>query len=469
MLMDAWLPISMKVTLCFFFLIIISVLCNGLDSNDCKDGVVIEQVHLSLLDEYTVHVMWNSSDTIPANVYYAIGKCSSTVSWQKATGTYKIYKHGGLLYSVSLEELEEDSSYCYFIGEPKCGYFKSEFNTPNSLGATVATLSDAGTWGNVTQVMSNLASDHTIQMVVHPGDLSYGLTEPVWDTFGRIVEPVASTKPYMILPGNWDVKPGGIQAFLQRYTMPLVTPLPEEIPTALPINYFYSFNYSVFHFVMLSSYDDFNASSAQYKWLESDLRRANTDRKRRPWVVVSFHRPMYTSNEGHQGPFEPFRLAIEPLLLRYHVDLVLTGDDHGYERSYPVKDNKVEGTKESLVLYHAPGAPIHILVGTAGASQDNWMARPDWSAVRGTSYGYTCLQADHHALHVVFRSIDDSLADEFTITKGRTLNLGYVAAVVMVCIFSVLPLLLYKGLPTSVRNYLLCRDDDDMPSLYRWI
>ena len=31
----------------------------------------------------------------------------------------------------------------------------------------------------------------------------------------------------------------------------------------------------------------------------------------------------------------------------------------------------------------------------------------------------------------------------------------------LVMLFAVLPLLLYKGLPDSLRNYLLCRDDDD--------
>lgn len=91
---------------------------------------------------------------------------------------------------------------------------------------------------------------------------------------------------------------------------------------------------------MVSSYDPYDATSAQYQWLENDLRVANhgtirsngrlltnntPDRRHHPWLIVCFHSPMYSSNSGHSGGDENFRAAVEHLLLKYRVDLVLTG------------------------------------------------------------------------------------------------------------------------------------------------
>jgi len=235
--------------------------------------------------------------------------------------------------------------------------------------------------------------------------------------------------------------------------MPLVN---QPEPAALPLSYYYSFNYSVFHIVMLSSYDPYNATSRQYKWLELDLEVASKDRAKHPWIIVGVHSPMYSSNSGHGGGDTTFRLAVEPLLVKFGVDIVLTGHDHGYERTYPVVDNTVYDSAGTL--YHSPRAPIHILVGTAGASLDDWLAQPAWSAHREASFGYTKLTAEPHRLVVQYTRLNLSIGDQFVIVRGPQLNLRYMMLVALVILFALLPLLLYKGLPDTVRAYLLCHD-----------
>jgi acid phosphatase type 7 len=44
-------------------------------------------------------------------------------------------------------------------------------------------------------------------MLLLPGDLSYADTEqPLWDSFGRFVEPYASKRPWMVTQGNHEVE-----------------------------------------------------------------------------------------------------------------------------------------------------------------------------------------------------------------------------------------------------------------------
>lgn len=382
----------------------------------------------------------------------------------------------GSLYQANLTKLERPATYCYSVGEEGDGdragkdsawetgkecddlgeggwSVWSEFKMESDDVGEFAAFADAGTWGETPLVMEALGSDTNVHMMIHAGDLSYGLEEWKWNDFGSLIEPIARTRPYMIIPGNWDVKPNASDAFVNRYSMPLV--YPPDPPKEM--NYFYSFNYSVFHIVMLNSYDPYDSTSRQYKWLENDLQKAQKDKKKHPWLVVCFHSPMYSSNTGHGGGDEKFRGQIEHLLYQYDVDLVLTGHDHGYERTYPVYNNTI--MQHSLQQYDHLKAPVHILVGTAGATSDPWLEQPAWSAHRETSFGYTKVIASHTSLRVVYMRYNHTIGDEFWVKRSYQFSGTYVYAIAAFCFFTVLPILLYKGLPAAVRNYVMCLGD----------
>lgn len=70
---------------------------------------------------------------------------------------------------------------------------------------------------------------------------------------------------------------------------------------------------------------------AQLEWLENTLKEA-----REEWKIVYFHHPLYSSGDRHGSNVE-LRVRIEPVLLTYGVDVVLSGHDHIYERLKPQK------------------------------------------------------------------------------------------------------------------------------------
>lgn len=81
---------------------------------------------------------------------------------------------------------------------------------------------------------------------------------------------------------------------------------------------------SVRFFVLDSNYMD----PTQLRWLERELKASGSD-----WKIPYFHHPLYTS--ATRGPDVELRKALEPLFMKYGVDVVFAGHEHLYERSKP--------------------------------------------------------------------------------------------------------------------------------------
>lgn len=69
-------------------------------------------------------------------------------------------------------------------------------------------------------------------------------------------------------------------------------------------------------------------ASEQLDWLDDALASATNQ-----WKIVALHHPPYSSGKHGNTPGAQERLV--PLLTRHHVDLVLSGHDHHYERVEP--------------------------------------------------------------------------------------------------------------------------------------
>jgi predicted phosphodiesterase len=83
----------------------------------------------------------------------------------------------------------------------------------------------------------------------------------------------------------------------------------------------------------------------QTAWLETQLREAGNS----GWKICYFHHPLYSSATFH-GPDGDLRKVLEPLFVKYGVDVVLSGHDHVYERVRPQQGIYyfVEGASGSL-------------------------------------------------------------------------------------------------------------------------
>ncbi|PKU84854.1 putative purple acid phosphatase 20 [Dendrobium catenatum] len=243
-------------------------------------------------------------------------------------------------------------------------------------------------------------SDYDILLL--PGDLSYAdLNQPSWDSYARLVEPLASSRPWMVTEGNHEIETIPLiestpfKPYNTRYHMPY-----EE--SASPSNLFYSFDTadSAVHVLMLGSYTDFDASSDQFKWLQADLTKL--DRSKTKWLFALIHAPWYNSNKAHQGDGEDMRKAMEETLYAARVDAVFAGHVHAYERFASVYNSKKDQC-----------GPLHITIGDGGNREglaNKYIdPQPSISLFREASFGHGQLQVANgtHALWSWHRNDDD--------------------------------------------------------------
>jgi len=104
---------------------------------------------------------------------------------------------------------------------------------------------------------------------------------------------------------------------------------------------YYTFKKSNVRFFAL---DSNYMNPQQLSWLETELQNSGSD-----WKICYFHHALYSSAAFH-GSSTELRLLLEPLFVKYGVQVVFAGHDHVYERVKPQNGicYFVEGASGSL-------------------------------------------------------------------------------------------------------------------------
>jgi len=112
----------------------------------------------------------------------------------------------GRIYTSLLSPLNASTTYHYQIsGQPHPASFTTVPGPelqPFSFGLT----GDLGQTSNSNNTVSHLM-DSAAGMILHAGDLSYADGfQPRWDSYGRMVERLSSSTPWMTVAGNHEVE-----------------------------------------------------------------------------------------------------------------------------------------------------------------------------------------------------------------------------------------------------------------------
>ncbi|MGB2866938.1 MAG: metallophosphoesterase [Bacteroidota bacterium] len=314
---------------CQFLIMLLVVLSSGVLAQ------VTRQPYLQIVTPVSIVVRWDTSTPEAGTVSYGLSLTALTENLSEAAATIK--------HQVSVSGLSPNTKYYYSIGGPSAGdsghYFITAPESGSEANTRIWVISD---WGqtddgdnarrtqsvNVWKTFNN--NDYHASFIISCGDQTESDTEPELSStfFGGLVDVLKNTPLYTI-SGNHDDHDG-------RVVYKSVFSIPDQAEAGgYPSGSkdYYSFNFGNIHVVALSC-EGVAIDGAQKAWLQNDLANNHSD-----WLIAFHHRPMHSAGY-HPSDGSSTSLSEKvnwlTLLEDAGVDLVLSGHNHVYERSYLV-------------------------------------------------------------------------------------------------------------------------------------
>lgn len=251
-------------------------------------------------------------------------------------------------HAVRISGLAPATSYPYSVtsgGVSMGGTLQTAATSGQSF--SFAAIGDfGGQSSGESQNAHNIATSGT-QFIQTLGDNIYpaaGLPDPNFTTtysdfdarFFKQFGPVVNSQAFFPANGNKEYYSAG--EFWSAFPMPGTN------------HSYYSYNWGAAHILVLDSEQPYAPGTAQYNFAQADLAAHQSD----AWRIVAIQRPPYSSTSANSSS-NPVRLYLVPLFQTEHVNLVLSGNSHNYERTYPL----VNGTP-------AAGGVTYVVSGAGG-------------------------------------------------------------------------------------------------------
>jgi PKD repeat protein len=282
------------------------------------------------------------------------------------------------------------------------------------------------------------AADPDLALTV--GDFSYGDpgTEPSWCDF--VTERMGAGFPFELLTGNHESD--GTNGNVNDFAACLPNQLPGlvgtygrqwyvDVPRVNPL----------VRFVMVSpgipfasgTTTSYAAGTPAYTWTAAAIDGARS--RSIPWVVVGMHVPCWSQGAYSCTAVDP---DLRTLLLTKHVDLVLNGHEHFYQRSKQLAQGRTGCTTIPIDSYDADcvadadsdlvagAGTVWTTVGTGGQPlrdlntsdpEGPYFAASSAQNVNG-SHGFLDVSLTADDLSARFVRVDGSFSDAFTIRRG---------------------------------------------------
>ncbi len=187
----------------------------------------------------------------------------------------------------------------------------------------------------------------TAEFMTCLGDFTDDSTNEEWDYYDNAMKAINMSTTLVPVAGNHDGL--GVENWFNNMFNLDTT---ESVETSDGVNY--SFDYGNIHFAVVNTNDMLSISLSQLIWLKNDMNSTDKD-----WKIVLMHKSPYSLGKDAKWPDALYlQRSLATVVDECGVDLVLSGHDHQYIRTKPLKSNKVneDGT-------------IYILSGTAGAKR----------------------------------------------------------------------------------------------------
>ncbi len=310
-----------------------------------------------------------------------------------------------------------DTTHCYRIYLPadqSTGVYKAyegtfaTFRDEDKPRFSFLAFGDSGSGTPEQLQLAGQMDKFSPDFVLHLGDMvESGLDADADAQYFRPYAGLQARVPFFQALGNHDygadARAAAGRGFLRANYVPFhSTPL-----TGLPPHYyFFDVGNARFFVLDANAFDgakfapSLEPGSRQYRWLERFL--ARTDKT---WKFVAVHEPLYST--GAHGTSEAELKALEPLFLKYKVDLVFQGHDHDYERTTPVRAGAPD---------EAEGI-VYVTLGGGGSTLYIQRRNEDWSEKFLPTYSFAYAEVADKAFTMTVYNKDGEVIDTLEVTK----------------------------------------------------
>jgi hypothetical protein len=368
-------------------------------------------IHLGLAGDprTSMVITWQSRDATTMASTVQLGKASVAEQTREGyTWDYIIgFGNDGprvRLHEAHLCGLEPDTEYVYRVGGTGAdgvAVFSPEyrFRTAPDLAADPAaevvllalgdTRDGYDTFGQMLAKARELASP---DLILFTGDATtIGPLQDEWEAYFDAAEPVLRETPIVAAHGNHEVN-------AVNYYSLFAMPGDEEN---------YALDYGAAHIVVVNdSPEDSGAlEGAIPAFLEQDLAAATAAGA--PWKLVMHHRPPFSSAANH-GSDSLLQSTWSPIYDTHHVDVVLNGHEHNYERTHPLEGGEVKATPAEGTIYVVSGGAGADLYGNGS----NY-----FTATSASTQNMVVLSVRAGSLDAKAYKDDGTVLDQFSISK----------------------------------------------------
>jgi hypothetical protein len=312
-------------------------------------------------------------------------------------------------HRVSVDRLEPDTVYRYALGDgtPQgWGPWQTVKTGPDrSAGTRFLYLGDAQTglegWGRLLKAAT--ARHPATDFIILAGDLvDRGNERTNWDHFFLRAQGVFDRWPLMPCAGNHEYLDQGPRLFRATFE------LPRNGPRGMDGDLVYHFECGDAFFAVLDSTAatcSAELARRQAEWLDIALEQTNAT-----WKFVIFHHPVYPSHPWRDTP--ALREHWVAIFDNHHVDFVLQGHDHAYQRTYPLRAHEPVAQTAEGTIY---------LIAVSGDKFVEGAARRYVAIGRSGVSTYQTFDIDSHSNRLTYRAWteDGTIADELRINKPR--------------------------------------------------
>lgn len=411
----------------------------------CLAIVFLFQITISYAQPHGIHISWTGTSRVePANTMAITWMDEATDNGTVKYGTainnlnlsaFVVGSHSMVvktqIMKAVLRDLRPNTYYFYKVGSDEHGWsdiyrFKTAPKPGDASKTTIGLWSDTqNNGGNYkfeqTDTLTRQMGKGVYDFTIHTGDIvENGSVAQSWRNYFDVSQRINANYPLMSVPGNHDVVNDTLSKDFQR-----PFPIFFELMNLPKDQLNYSYNYGDKHFVAINSgYAQgaekvgkvlFAENSAEYKWLEADLKKARSD-KNIKWIIMYSHYPLFAFGVSH---IQTWQNHLQPLVDKYKVDLYIAGHRHVYERHKAIRGTQAFDQPDTHV-YTNPQGTVYINDGSFGGSLQGpggWNVPDMLFTPREKIYTYAVMITEGNTISYNVFDKQGKLVDYFMIVK----------------------------------------------------